>query len=64
MTYPTMCTGLCLIQCSQAQRTDMTGPVITGSDTIMHDGRGANEADLCLDIFLTMFRLLLSIRAV
>ena len=52
ITHTTMRTSSCLVQRSQPQRTDVTGPVITGSNGIVDNRRGAYEANLCLHFFL------------
>jgi hypothetical protein len=49
-TYSAVSTSLCLVEGSQSQRADVAGAVVARSDTLVNDWRGADEADLSLDI--------------
>ena len=49
-TYSTVSAGLCLVESTQSQRADVAGAVVARSDTLVDDWRGADEADLGLDV--------------
>ena len=49
-TYSTVSASLCLVEGAQSQRADVAGAMVARSDTLVDNRRGANEADLGLDV--------------
>jgi hypothetical protein len=53
-TCSTVGAGLCLVESTQSEGADVAGAVVAGSDTLVDDWRGADEADLGLNIITVL----------